>query len=729
MMINELPRNTMDIATTYFEDPKVQSQFKKDMDNNMKMLSGIDPVVSNEELSNQINTDNNALLDNGTADAMLVRNDRESLELLTQNMEIMGTMARTNPKISAADYYTQTEMANRAAIDDVYRINLTNSKDDPRIYSTKSMIGFEKIAEALDGLKPNYVRNTVRYLGQPALSIGLAVATKGKAAPFTDAIMAGWDSSILGDTIYNVQENYNQRYYDILNNPSLTLEQFEEEMENLVKDIQIKVAPEYQFEVLNSLVESPNPFADAGLSFTSLGIKNAAMSIGFLAKMGRKALPFKQGMSLKRMQMNQDLTEKIRKSITNSVDESVVDDNIASEVAAIAPKDTKQEDIDTVKGLMKNEINDDKLLSNSNNDSSYFDRVLRGLSGADEKTGSNQKGEIKLEKPVQNYFIDHGKGVDGDQPMTLEEAERELKILQGRKSRVLYRERYIREENLDEAPEYVAITTASKAPWESLHVEYRPGTGEGSQAYGGGMYATFADSDWEASRKTYFKNALEKSDKAVLNTHYIPNPEKHPEMYLYYDAEDPGLRPFAINILNTKSDKYFKIAEKQQKVIKSAIKDIESGLQKRMQDAIKEGNTDLVNQLQFDHSFLLDHYNGDMTIFSWTDYLREYVYGIDKPKEGFRKWEKEYWKSKGIKGLIHEGEGSTSTNIVIFDEDITSPVTKVETTNTQTGYNNAHMIVSAGDGVGYFIRELHGIEGSKPMIVKNYKVIDKGDWK
>lgn len=725
MMINELPRNTMDIATTYFEDPKVQSQFKKDMDNNMKMLSGVDPVVSNEELSNQINTDNNVLLDNGTADAMLVRNDRESLELLTQNMEIMGVMARTNPKISAADYYTQTEMADRAAIDDIYRINLTNSKDDPRIYSTKSMIGFEKIAEALDGLKPNYVRNTVRYLGQPALSIGLAVATKGKAVPFTDAIMAGWDSSILGDTIYNVQEKYNQLYYDILNNPSLTLEQFEEEMGNLVKDIQIRIAPEYQFEVLNSLVEGPNPFADAGLSFTSLGIKN----VGFLAKMTRKALPFKQGMSLKRMQMNQDLMEKIRKSITNSVDESAVDESIASEVAAIVPKDTKQEDIDTVKDLMKNEINDEKLLSNSNNDFSYFDRILRGLAGADEKTGSNQKGEIKLERPEQSYFIDHGKGVDGDQPMTLEEAERELKTLQGRKSRVLYRDRYIREDNLDEAPEYVAITTASKTPWESLHVEYRPRTGEGSEAYGGGMYATFADSDWEASRKTYFKNALEKSDKAVLNTHYIPNPEKHPEMYLYYDAEDPGLKPFAINILNTKSDKYFKIAEKQQKIIKSAIKDIEDGLQKRIQDAIKEGNTDLVNQLQFDHSFLLDHYNGDMTIFSWSDYLRENVYGLDKPGDGFRKWEKEYWKNKGVKGLIHEGEGSTSTNIVIFDESITSPVTKVETTNTQIGYDNAHMIVPAGDGVGYFVRELHGVEGSKPMIVKNYKVIDKGDWK
>lgn len=728
MMINELPRNVIDIATTYFEDPKIQSQFKKDMDNNMKMLSGLDPVVTDQELSDKINYENNALIDNGTAEAMLERSDRESLEMLTQNMYQMGVMSRTNPDIAAADYYTQNEMANEAAVNDMYRINLTNSKRDPRLYSTKSTIAYEKIVEAADGLQPNYVRNTVRYLGQPALAIGMTVGGGKVGAGLTDAVMAGWDYSILGDTIYNTQEYYNNRYLDIINNDSLSLEQFNEEMSNFVKDIQINVAPEYQFEIFNSLLEGSNPFADAGLAFTSVGVQTYLKPFGFLAQLAKRALPFKRSNSLKRMLMNQELSEKIKKSITNTVDEAAVDENIATKVAEVAPKDTKQTDIDTVKGIMKNDINDSKLLSNNNNDTSFFNRLLRGLAGADEKTGSNQRGEIRLEEPDQSYYIDHGKGVDND-PMTLEEAERELKRLQGRKSQVLYRERYIREENLDEVPEYVAITTASKTPWDSLHVEYRPRTGEGSEAYGGGMYATFADSDWEASRKTYFKNALEKSDKAVLNTHYIPNPEKHPEMYLYYDAEDPGLKPFAINVLNTKSDKYFKIAEKQQKIIRSAIKDIEAGLQKRIQDAIKEGNTDLVNQLQFDHSFLLDHYNGDMTIFSWADYLRENVYGLDKPSYDFRSWEKEYWKNKGIKGLIHEGEGSTSTNIVIFDEDITSPVTKVETVDTQTGYNNAHMIVSAGDGVGYFVRELHSVKNAKPMIIKNGKVVDFGDYK
>lgn len=722
-MINELPKDFSSIATTFFEDYDNASRFAKDMEQNMKMLSGIDPLTTNQEVADYINDNNDQELLNGTEDAILQLSDRNAIELATQNMEALGVKKRVNPEISVYDYYTQNEIANKFT-DDTYRVNFTNSKEDPSVYSTKYMIGSGKVYDALNSLKPNVTRLAMRYIGQPITSMALSSVGGWIGAGASDAVMAGWDASILGGTIYNTQKKYIDRYHQLLSNSSLSLEQFTGELDNLLTEIQTDVAPEYQYEIFDGIIEGPNRFSDAGLGFTTLGIQIYAKPFTFLAKTAKRMLPSASaGNSIKRMEMNEKLVEQIQKSMSNKVDEAAVDEAISAKVETVKPKDASEADVEMVKGINKNKAVDRDLLQNSNNDSTMMDVKSR----RNKMTRAEQKGEIRLEKPVQNYYIDHGKGVDNS-PMTLEEAERELKRLQGRKSQVLYRERYIYDENLDEAPEYVAVTTASKAPWESLHVEYRPRTGEGSEAYGGGMYATFADSDWEASRQTYFKNALEKSDKAVLNTHYIPNPEKHPEMYLYYDAEDPGLKPFAINILNLKSDKYFKIAQKQQEVIRSAVKDIESGLQKRIQDAIKEGNTDLVNRLQFDHSFLLDHYDGDMTIQSWADYLRENVYGLDKPSDGFRRWEKEYWKNKGIKGLIHEGEGSTSTNIVIFDEDITSPVTKVETTNTQTGYNNAHTIVSAGDGVGYFVRELHGTDGSKPMIIRNHKVVDKGDW-
>lgn len=723
-MINELPKDFSSIATTFFEDYDNASRFAKDMEQNMKMLSGIDPLTTNQEVADYINDNNDQELLNGTEDAILQLSDRNAIELATQNMEALGVKKRVNPEISVYDYYTQNEIANKFT-DDTYRVNFTNSKEDPSVYSTKYMIGSGKVYDALNSLKPNTSRLAMRYIGQPATSLVMTAAGGALGAGLSDAVMAGWDATILGGTIYNTQKKYIDRYHQLLGNNSLSLEQFTNRLDGLLTEIQTNVAPEYQYEIFEGIIEGPNPFADAGLVFTTFGIDTYIKPLGFLAKTAKRMLPSGSvGNSIKRMEMNEKLVEQIQKSMSNKVDETAVNEAISAKVETVKPKDAVEADVEMVKGIDKNKAVDRDLLQNSNNDSAMMDIKSR----RNKMARAEQRGEIRLERPVQNYYIDHGRGVDND-PMTLEEAERELKNLQGRKSPVLYRERYVYDENLDEVPEYVAITTASKAPWESLHVEYKPRTGEGSEAYGGGMYATFADSDWEASRKTYFKNALDKSDKAVLNTHYIPNPEKHPEMYLYYDAEDPGLKPFAINILNLKSDKYFKIAEKQQEIIRSAIKDIESGLQKRIQSAIKEGDTDLFNRLQFDHSFLLDHYNGDMTIFSWADYLRENVYGLDKPSDGFRKWEKEYWKNKGIKGLIHEGEGSTSTNIVIFDENITSPVTKVETTSTQTGYDNAHMIVSAGDGVGYYIRELHGVEGSKPMIVKNHKVIDKGDWK
>lgn len=740
MMINELPKSTATIATTYFENVDDRSQFKKEMDYNMKLLSGLDPATTNQEIYEMNRQQNDSEIYNGTADAMLQMNDPEAIGFMANRIETFGAARRSNPDLALQDFYTSTEEANKIVADDVYRINYTNSKDDPHIYDTKYVIGMQKISEAMENIEPNYARLAFRYVGQPALSIGMGYFGGALGAGLSDAAVAGWDSLTLGGTIYNTQEKFVNRWHELLSDKSLTQEQFAQGVDNLVSGI-LTLDPAYQEEIFSAITQGPNPFADGGLTFTTFGLKTFAQPLGALARMAKKPIGFFGKSSLlKKMQMNQELVDKIEKSLSNKVDEAAVNKIIDEKVATVAPTDVTEKTVETVKGIMKDEETDKKLLKNNTNDKSYFDLSVSQEDITTHNTPStvakmNEEPTTILHeiipesrRPKQSYFIDHGKG-DNNYPMTYEEALKEMNRLQGRKFPVLYRERSIWGDKLEDVPDYVAITTASRTPWESLHVEYRPGTGERSQSYGGGMYATFVDSDWEAARKTYFPNSQEVSDKAVLNTHYIPNPEKHPEMYLYYDNENPGLKPFAINIMNVTSDKHFKIAEKQQKIIRSAVKDIEKGLQERIQKAIKDGNTDLVNTLQFDHQFLLDHYDGDFNIFTWSDYLRENVYGLDKPSHGFRTWEKEYWKNKGVKGLIHEGEGSTSTNIVIFDESITNPVTKVETKTYQIGYDNAHMIVSAGDGVGYYVRELHGVEGAKPMIIKNEKVVDFGDFK
>ena len=750
-VVSQFPSNFNTIAEAYFEDPNIQSQFKKDMDRNLKIASGIDPDTSNEEIADQLNLDNDDIINRGTEDAMLKNDDPAALNLMARNMEVLGAMNKSNPEISPVQLFTQKDLADRYDFSDIYKISFTNSETDPALYETKANLAVEQIYEAMDNLEPNYMRYAFRFIGQPAASIGLSTVGKGwgKVAlgATADTVGPAWDMAALGDTIYNTQERYNQELYAMIDDDSMTLEQFNENMKKFIEKIVTEVPSEYQHEIFDSFIEGPNPFADAGASFTNAGIH------GFTRVMGKvipaKALArsaFQIGKLLTgrakntgAANFNRSLMNQISKTMSNKVDDVAVDEAAKAKTASTIPEGTTPDDIELANSINKNKEVDKNLVKNSNED-----RFWSGLKVSQEdidthNTPTSEANRIKEDVTTlnmivpgyakENMIIRHGKGVNNDVPFSsFEEAIRFMNKLQGRKRNVLYRERFVRESDIEDVPEYVAVSTASRAPWESLHIEYKPGTGEGTQAYGGGMYATFVDSDWEASRESYFKNAQEKSDKAVLNTHYIPNPEKHPEMYLYYDAEDPGIRPFAINVLNESSDKYYKIAEKQQEIIRSAVKDIEEGLEKRIQKAIKDGDTKLVDNLQYDHKFLLDHYNGDMSIFSWSDYLRENVFGLDKPSSDFRRWEKEYWKSKGIKGLIHEGEGSTATNIVIFDESITSPVTKIETDKIQKGFNNAHMIVRSEDGTGYWIEELHGVEDAKPRIVKEFKVIDKGDY-
>lgn len=456
-MINELPKDFSSIATTFFEDYDNASRFAKDMEQNMKMLSGIDPLTTNQEIADYINDNNDQELLNGTEDALLQLDDRNAIELATQNMEALGVKKRVNPEISVYDYYTQNEIANKFT-DDTYRVNFTNSKKDPSIYSTKYMIGSGKVYDALNSLKPNTTRLAMRYIGQPAVSLAMSAAGGAIGAGLSDAVMAGWDASILGGTIYNTQKKYIDRYHQLLNDNSLSLEQFTNRLNGLLTEIQTDVAPEYQYEIFEGIIEGPNPFADAGLVFTTFGIDTYIKPLGFLAKTAKRMLPFASvGNSIKRMQMNEKLVEQIQKSMSNKVDEAVVDEAISAKVETVKPKDASEEDIKTVKGIDKNKAVDKDLLQNNNNDSAMFDFSVSQEDIANHSANTSaenrakaaeeafnkrktinarrelaeQRGEIKLERPQQVTVTRVGKGVNND-PMTWEEVQKWKKAEQGR---------------------------------------------------------------------------------------------------------------------------------------------------------------------------------------------------------------------------------------------------------------------------------------------------------
>ena len=535
MMINELPRDFSSIATTYFEDYDNSSSFAKDMEHNMKVLSGLDPVVTNQEVADYINENNDQELLNGTEDALLQLSDRNAIELATQNMETLGVKKRVNPEISVYDYYTQNEIANKFT-DDTYRINFTNTKEDPSLYSTKYMIGSGKVYDALNSLKPNIARLAMRYIGQPATHLGVTAlgasigGFKGAVtgAGVADAAIAGWDASILGGTIYNTQKKYIEEYHRILDNSSLSLEQFTKRLDEFITDINTNVAPEYQHEIYEGIIEGANPFADAGQSFTSVGIKIYAEPFGFLAKAARRMVPFgSAGSNIKRMQINSELKSKIEQSMSNKVDETVVDEEIATKAEIVKPAEATEDEVNIVKGIMKNEKSDQDLLKNSNQDSAMFDMSVSQEDIEAHNTAStvakmNEEPTTTLyeiipesRRPKQVTVTRVGKGVNND-PMTWEEAQKWLKTEQGRFNRVFpwnHSENAVINWNPDVEPEYIAVQSASRRRW-TKDVN-KPGvwdyighqsSGAGDEWFLGGGYGSGVDSPWVAAKGYYYKN-------------------------------------------------------------------------------------------------------------------------------------------------------------------------------------------------------------------------------
>ena len=615
MMINELPKDFSSIATTFFEDYDNASRFAKDMEQNMKVLSGLDPLTTNKEVADYINDNNDKELLNGTEDALLQLDDRNAIELATQNMEALGVKKRVNPEISVYDYYTQNEIANKFA-DDTYRINFTNSKEDPSVYSTKYMIGSGKIYDALNSLKPNTTRLAMRYIGQPVVSLVMTKYGGVIGAGLSDAVMAGWDSVILGGTIYNTQKKYIDKYHQILGNSSLSLEQFTNELDNLLTEIQTDVAPEYQYEIFDGIIEGPNLFSDAGLAFTTFGIKTYVKSFEFLAKTAKRMLPSGSiGSSIKRMQMNEKLVEQIQKSMSNKVDESVVDEAISAKVEMIKPKEASETDIEMVKGIDKNKAVDRDLLQNSNNDSAIFDITVsqediaahsantsaENRSQAAEEVfnkrqtnyamreTAGQKGEIKLERPQQVTVTRVGKGVNND-PMTWEEVQKWKKAEQGRANPITpwkggkYGLTQYFEYNPDIEPELIGIQSASRTSWtDDINKpgkwKYREhqGEGAGDEWFFGGGYGSSIDSPWIAALESYYKDdtpsEVQKIDDIINRFHkdYISD-EEFSKARKMFDKDNSIYQKFLDN------ERIFK---EEDEAIESAIKSLRNNMERK----------------------------------------------------------------------------------------------------------------------------------------------------
>lgn len=539
-VVSQFPSNFNTIAEAYFEDPNIQSQFKKDMDRNLKIASGIDPDTSNEEIADQLNLDNDDIINRGTEDAMLKNDDPTALNLMARNMEVLGAMNKSNPEISPVQLFTQKDLADRYDFSDIYKISFTNSETDPALYETKANLAVEQIYEAMDNLEPNYMRYAFRFIGQPAASIGLSTVGKGwgKVAlgATADTVGPAWDMAALGDTIYNTQERYNQELYAMIDDDSMTLEQFNENMKKFIEKIVTEVPSEYQHEIFDSFIEGPNPFADAGASFTNAGIH------GFTRVMGKvipaKALArsaFQIGKLLTgrakntgAANFNRSLMNQISKTMSNKVDDVAVDEAAKAKTASTMPEGTTPDDIELANSINKNKEVDKNLVKNSNEDRFWSDLKV---SQEDINTHNTPtSGANRTEEDVttlnmivpgyakENMIIRHGKGVNNDVPFSsLEEAKEAMNLLQSHYKEIPEFDSkgfrgHTNNPYFNEEPDYIAFTSASVKPWDANEFgdvkpdfknHYREG--EGSAVEGLGVYASDV-AGYEASRNKYLND-------------------------------------------------------------------------------------------------------------------------------------------------------------------------------------------------------------------------------
>lgn len=425
MNINQLPNSFEGIAATYIPQVDDRTQFMKDVEYNMKVLSGLNPSISKDEITEQTNLQYEEDHDVGTEKALLNVNDPEIIRSLGEQMFTHGMMNKNNNSISLMDYYSGSVLADNLS-DDVLRINVSNTEEDIPQYMTKYNYLQLKIAEAMNNLEPNVTRMAARFIGQPALGMGLPIAGAkigtGLGGPVGAAIGYGigsfashgvgqaWDVGVLGDTIYNTELELNNMMRDTLTTNADFATAVDEYIEYLKT-----IPPEYQYEAYKSLLEGPDPFADAGGPFTGLGLSTSIKPIRGALNIISPILPRFRGNMLKRAELNQEIVKKIQDFKKNEVVKEDVDANIASKVIEQHGQGTSPEVVDTIIGIEQNKAQDSLMLRNSNEDNAFFDSpALKSEAVAEvEKSISSVTPENKsimseadIEKEWEVYYED-----------------------------------------------------------------------------------------------------------------------------------------------------------------------------------------------------------------------------------------------------------------------------------------------------------------------------------
>lgn len=535
LQFSQIPNNSF----TY--TPQI-SRFMQALEYNMKVRAGINPSVSNEELADQRNIEQEEDLIATTENTLtkIDHSNPETMNSLLQSYRAYGHLLKSNPATAVIESFTDADIADRIVSDDVYRINATNTDQDYPVYMTRGAIFESTLLDSMENDNPSLYSYGRRF-GAP---VGLAIAgnvVKGTVGTVVaHGVTAAYDVSRLGSSIQNIQKKYYDWRNRLFDDKTLTYDKFLEESKKIFEDIKKNVPEEYRYEIYKALHEAPDPFSDMGNSFSGLGmdvgvIKPIGGALGVTKSGYDAAKSAVKGVSegasksknVQKMRYNEELAEKIKNFATNKVDEEVVEDMTNTKAAVNKPEDASPELQDTLKGIAEEQNSDNNLLQNVNNDSYRYDLTVSQEDIATHNTSStvakmNEEPTTTLyeiipesRRPKQSYFIDHGKGVNGDQPLTYEEAFELLRKMQGRVNRA-YPWIYSNNASLlwdpDIEPEYIAIQSASRRSWSKnknmpgvWDYEGHQSSGAGDEWFLGGGYASEQASPWVAAKGYYYK--------------------------------------------------------------------------------------------------------------------------------------------------------------------------------------------------------------------------------
>lgn len=512
MMINELPQTYEGIAETFFENPDDRSQFRKVMLNNMKESTGVDPDITNEAIAETLNEDRDEDLYQGIEKGLMINpSDPETRKNMLSNMEVIGKLSRVYPNTAIEELFSEDYLSRKIATDDVFLINATNTNTDYPVYITRWNLFATRLLDRLNQDDPSLWSIAKRAVTPMLLGAIESVGKKAVGKTFlAHGLTAAYDVSQLGNSIYNTQRDFNKRLRDIMDNKNLDSEQYVQEIEGLLDDVQ-KVPEEYRYEIYNSLWRGPDLYADSGLSFTSFGFTGIVHGMSSLKANITRYLPSFSSQNVKHLVLNDELGQKIVDLATNSSNEEKAIEKVTAKVTENQPKDAPESEVAVAKGIAINEDTDKNLRLNSNKDGGFFDILARALSSIGGK--SDQRGEIRLTRPEQVVVTRVGKGVDNE-PMNWEEVQDWLKREQGPSAGVFRYDQtapHSIEFDPDNAKSYIQIQTASPDAWSTDpnvpgifdYEGHHPG--ENSQAFGGGGYAGVPSSGWSSAEGRYFR--------------------------------------------------------------------------------------------------------------------------------------------------------------------------------------------------------------------------------